>query len=133
MDLYGIGPAVEAVAEVYFSAARRTGRTENLLKSLKSGDRIVTVDDLQARLLRAKLREMQLNVQVLVMSTSHFPGVGIEKSEGRTILDHTWVEQFYRETIRYTGVELTRLEKHLSSPESFPVKPAALHYPTYKG
>ena len=41
MDHFGIGAAFRAMANVYITSARRTGRTTSLLESLKDGDRVV--------------------------------------------------------------------------------------------
>lgn len=104
MDHFGIGTALQALARAYFAQARGTRRTTSLLDSVKAGDRIIVADPReQARLLRL-LEERTLDperarahgVDVRVIPV-YQPGRLFELGTppGRTLFEHTWVEQFY--------------------------------------
>jgi hypothetical protein len=114
MDMFGISSAVTAVVDSYFQGARRTGRTTRLLASVKAGDRIVTVDEKQARLLRGLLGTDRRDVTVMVLPVRDLDLSGIAHSEGKTVLDHTWVEQFYKCQLSQAENSLSRIEDRLS-------------------
>jgi hypothetical protein len=126
MDMFGIGSAITAVVDSYFHGARSTGRTTRLLESLKAGDRIVTLDEPQARVLRSLLTRRKLAVSVLVLPVRDPILPGIARSEGKTVFDHTWVEEFYRLELRRANSSLRYIEEHLSRTEL-----AETAYPDY--
>jgi FAD/FMN-containing dehydrogenase len=114
MDMFGIGSAITAVVDSYFQGARRTGRTTRLLASVKAGDRIVTVDENQARLLRGLLGKDRRDVTVLVLPVKDPLRFGTARSKGKTVFDHTWIEELYRLESGQVDNSLKYLEDRLS-------------------
>lgn len=123
MDHFGIGTALQALARAYFGQARGTRRTTSLLDSVKAGDRIIVADPReQARLLRL-LEERTLDpdrarahgVDVRVVRPDQ-PGrlFDMGTPTGRTLFEHTWVEQFYTRAIDAAAREIDELQTQAS-------------------
>lgn len=115
MDIFGIGPGVLGAVNIYFQSARRTGRTTALLESLKPGDRIVFAESKHADLMRRMLKERDLDVECIVIPPN-IPEKLFEHptSQGRTIFDHCWLEQFYLSNLE----RMTRDIDHLQTQSS---------------
>lgn len=115
MDHFGIGAAMRGMALTYFQSARRTGRTTSLVESVKDGDRIVFADSREAeRVLRLCL-ERGVKVECIV-SDPKTPQRLFERGtpQGRTIFDHSWVEQYYLDILEGHEKELDHLTTQLS-------------------
>ena len=100
MDHFGIGAGVLGAVETYITAARRTGRTTSLMDSLKSGDRVVCRTQGEANDLDMRCRERGLKVDFVILPVGE-PQVILYKttSTGRTVFDHTWLEEYYRKGV----------------------------------
>lgn len=114
MDHYGITAGVIGATEVYFRSARQTGRTTSLLNSLKDGDRIVTVNQRQAENLRRQLKLRGLAVTVVVLDVANPKPFEYGTPEGRTLLDHTWVEARYAHILEREASNIDELQKAMS-------------------
>jgi hypothetical protein len=115
MDHFGIGHAVAACLGMYRQAARRTGRTTSLVESLKTGDRVVCLPGGEADRIRRLAKERDIHVSVVVVPVGQPHRLfESEPSEGRTIFDHAWVEEFYFMSIKHTIEELDRLAQQAS-------------------
>jgi hypothetical protein len=100
MDAFGIGNAVKGAAEVLFMSARRTGRTTALLEALKDGDRVVCPNEASARHMRHELKKWRKKVAVFVVPVNEPNKLFSQpSSDGRTVFDHVWVEDYYRAQI----------------------------------
>jgi hypothetical protein len=110
-DFFGIGAAMRGMANVYFIQSRRSGRTISLINSLKGGDRVVFTDERHARhaQLLAKERGIELDYVIIDPRT---PGSIFERasSQGRTIFDHSWVEEFFLHRIDEAIRDIDRLQ-----------------------
>lgn len=115
MDHFGIGQAMRGMALTYTQSARRTGRTTSLLDSLKDGDRVCFFDAREADRFQRLCRERSLKVECIVVPTAD-PGRIFERgtSEGRTIFDHTWVEQFYIQALERCHSDIDKLQRESS-------------------
>lgn len=111
-DFFGIGAAIRGCVGVYFQSARGTGRTQSMLESLQDGDRVVFLKADEAMRVEHWCKEQGLDVECRVCSIQSIWTLGTSKR--RTILDHSWVEQFYREGLDDMDKALERLERHLS-------------------
>ena len=60
MDFFGIGTALQGSAQIYFRSSRTTGRTTNLVDSVKEGDRIVCASGDEARHVERLLHERKM-------------------------------------------------------------------------
>ncbi|AMK10876.1 hypothetical protein [Pseudodesulfovibrio indicus] len=96
MDHFGIGPAIQGAARIYSYSARRTGRTQSLLESVKDGDRVVFLNHRHAEQFKSLCRERGINVDC-ISSPAEEPDHVLHRgrSKGRTIFDHCWVEAYY--------------------------------------
>jgi hypothetical protein len=117
MDHFGIGSAMKAMAAMYVHGARGTGRTTSLVESVKAGDRIVFAELREATRVERLLRERGVDVKCIVVPVREAERVFQRPpSEGRTIFDHAWVEQFYLGAIVRSMAELDHLERQASGP-----------------
>jgi hypothetical protein len=115
MDFFGIGPAMKGAALIYFQASRRTGRTTSLLNSLKKGDRVCCARPAEAERLRRQCKQRGLDVEVVTLPPHHVDDVRrLGTSQGRTIFDHMWVEQFYMNAVERAQHDIDYLEQQLS-------------------
>lgn len=115
MDQFGISTAMRCMAEMYFTVASRTGRTTQMLDSLKDGDRIVCLNQHEANRLDCLCRERRLRVQVLVCSTHNFGELFQHGTpQGRTVFDHSWVEELYRKSLENIEAHIDKLQTELS-------------------
>lgn len=114
-DHYGIGPAITGAAEIYFRTARGTGRTQSLVESLKNGDRVVFTNDREAKRVAHLCRERGLTVTVAVCDPHEPQGLFNKQTpRGRTVFDHSWVEEYYRHAISMAFKEIRSLQTQLS-------------------
>lgn len=115
MDKFGIGAGVMGSVRTYFSAARQSGRTTALVESLKDGDRVVFTDDIQAEYVKKLCRQLGVKVECVVVSPRHPDGVFDRGTPtGRTIFDHVWLEEFYKERIAEAMRSIDYLERESS-------------------
>lgn len=115
MDEFGISTAVRSMVEVYSATARQTGRTTKLLDGLKDGDRVICLDGREGKRLEGLCRERGLKVKVLAcgVKTVNEP-FQAGTSQGRTVFEHTWVEEFFRYRLQEAEEDLSHLQRELS-------------------
>jgi len=115
MDHFGTGAAMHGMAEMYFRSARRTGRTTSLVESVKDGDRIVFANSREAERVQRLCLERGVKVECVVVEPKT-PERVFERGtpDGRTIFDHSWVEQRYLDAIERTQQEIDHLERQAS-------------------
>ena len=112
MDILGIGKGVEAAANIYFAATRRTGKTTRLVEALKSGDRVVCRGHDEARHFSRMLRHLGVDGIEVVGVPPDKPYMLIERwppSKGRTFFDDAWLQDFYLQEIQAAERSLERL------------------------
>jgi hypothetical protein len=112
MDHFGIGAALQSIAQVYFRSARQSGRTTSLVESVKDGDRIVFADSVEAERVRRLCLERGVTVKCIVAEPKN-PGRVFERgtSEGRTLFDHSWVERYYLSAIENAQRDIDHFER----------------------
>jgi len=115
MDHFGIGAAIRGAANIYCHSARQTGRTTSLVESVKDGDRIVFSDGREAERVRRLCMDRGVKVDCLVINP-RTPERVFESGtpEGRTIFDHSWVEQYYMQAIDRAAQDIDHLERQAS-------------------
>ena len=134
MDIFGIENHLQGEVRAYFLRNRRTGRTTKLVATVQSGDRVVCANEAEARHLREELRRVdKVGVQVVVAAADYPKLLGFSRSEGRTVFDHSWLEDFYTAEIKRSAQNVTELERRLSRYEIEPEAPAPRDFeiPTY--
>lgn len=115
MDHFGIGAAIRGAANIYFQSARQTGRTTSLVESVKDGDRIVFTNEREAERVRRLCLERGVTVECVVIKPMEPERVFNRGTPGgRTIFDHSWVEQFYMLAIDNAAQAIDRLERQSS-------------------
>jgi hypothetical protein len=115
MDHFGIGAVMKNMVRMYSQVARRTGRTTSLVESVKNGDRIVFDSAAEAERVRHLVRERGATVECIVIPVDDVRRL-FERppSEGRTIFDHTWIEQFYQREIDKCAAHIDTFERESS-------------------
>ena len=115
MDHYGIGTAMLGMVNTYSSAARQTGRTTSLLESLKDGDRIVCATGRESEFMQRRCVKLGLKVTCITVDPKSPEGI-FERppSEGRTLLDHMWVELYFRHAIERAINAIDHFERQSS-------------------
>lgn len=117
MDHFGIGAAMRGMLLNYQYSSRRTGRTTSLVESVKDGDRIVFADRREAERVERLVKERGVTVKCIVIDPKD-PGRLMERGslsgDGRTIFDHTWVEQFYTAAIERAASDIDHLQRETS-------------------
>ena len=96
-------------------SARRTGRTTSLVESVKDGDRICFACNTEARRVEQLLRERGVQVACIVVDPKSPQDIfGYGTSQGRTIFDHDWVEQYYLAAIEHASVSIDHFQGNAS-------------------
>lgn len=115
MDHFGIGAAIQAGAKIYMQSARRTGRTTSLVESVKDGDRICFATTREAERVRRLCLERGVNVECITVDPKQAQRI-FERGtpQGRTLFEHSWVEQYYLAAIERAGVEIDHLQQQAS-------------------
>lgn len=117
MDHFGIGSAYQAMSTIYRQSARQTGRTTLMIKSLKSGDRVIFTSTNEAdRVRRLAKQEYNKDIECIVVNP-RTPELLRNRgsSQHRTIFDHSWVEQYYKNTISFCESTIDWFQTELSN------------------
>lgn len=103
---------MRGIARVFFLSARRSGRTTSLIESVKDGDRIVCATSNEVARLQRLCRERGRSVECIVIDPCA-PERIFQRgtSTGRTIFDHTWVEQYYIAALERAEKDIDQLQK----------------------
>jgi hypothetical protein len=122
-DFYGIGPAIKASVVMYQTCARGSGRTLSLLNSLKDGDRVVFTNVKQMRDFERQAKERGINLEYMVVDPAT-PNLILERrpSQGRTIFDHSWVEQYFFNAIERAEKDINRFQTVTSGCSEAPLE-----------
>lgn len=116
MDFFGIGNTIKGMMEVYRRSSRATGRTTSLVESVKDGDTIIFSNHNEAeRVKRICLdRGVDANCVFLNYKRPYDIFEKVNFSKGRTIFDHTWLEEFYSYKIGEAIELIDHLQKETS-------------------
>lgn len=96
-------------------SARRTGRTTSLADSVKDGDRICFASSGEARQMERLLRERGVRVECIVIDpVNPLEILNRGTSQGRTLFDHGWVEQYYLAAIEHASSSIDRFQRDAS-------------------
>lgn len=115
MDHFGIGAAMQGAARIYIQSARRTGRTTSLIESVKNGDRICFADKREAERVRRLCLARSVNVECITVDPEQADRI-LERgpTQGRTLFDHSWVEEYYLAAIARASAEINHLQHEAS-------------------
>lgn len=115
MDHFGIGAAIQGAVRIYTQSARRTGRTTSLVESVKDGDRVCFSDNRDAERVKRLCLERGVEIECVVIDP-RTPERLFERgtSQGRTLFDHSWVEQYYVAAIERASSDIDHFERQFS-------------------
>lgn len=114
-DFFGIGASIKGSLNILFQSMRATGRTINLVKSLKEGDRVICVNQGDVHYLKSRIRDFGIEgVEVIAKNPRNLDLKGVGTAQGRTMFDHRFVEEFYKDAIEHASNQLNGMEQHLS-------------------
>lgn len=114
-DFFGIGPAIKSSVIMYQTCARGSGRTLSLVNSLKDGDRVVFTSDKEARRVERLAKERGIKLEYMIVDPAT-PHRIYERgsSQGRTIFDHSWVEQYFLNAIEQAAKDIRHFQTETS-------------------
>ena len=114
-DFFGISQALRAGMNIYFAGARNTGRTVSLLNSLEDGDRVVFCDEKTARHTERMAKERGIKLEYMIADPKD-PSRLFERgtSQGRTTFDHSWVEQYFKDSLEHSTKRISNMQDQLS-------------------
>lgn len=123
IDQFGIGKVLEVAAVTYTQAARRTGRTTQMVAGLKDGDRVLFNNKAEAERVRRLCLGQGLKVNCIVIDPRRLDSL-IEKGrcKGDTIFDHSWLEEYYLVRTREAQAMLQTIADRLKSPPAYEIK-----------
>lgn len=105
-DFYGIGPAVQAAADVYFAAARRSGRSARLVESVRDGDAVVFLNKADQRRFERDLAESGRapDVRLTVSGPGHMRVLyqwylDLRPKPSRILFDHRFLQEWYQSEV----------------------------------
>lgn len=115
MDHFGIGAAILGAARIYQQSARHTGRTESLINSLKDGDRVCFTDGREAERVYFLCLERGIKIETMIIDPNR-PELVFNRApaNGRTIFDHSWVEEYYALVIKRAIKDIDSIERQAS-------------------
>ena len=118
MDMFGIGNAVKIAVDMVRRVSRGTGRSKLLLNTVQCDDLVIFANPNDAENFRRKIRGSNLrNIKVISaganinMLFTHFRH---SCPNGRAILDHSWIEDYYSYVIQKASDDIDMIEKTLS-------------------
>ena len=118
MDQYGIGNAVQGAAATYFQMARRSGRTELLVKTVVEGDVLVTDTRERARYLERRIQdERGFYVQCHHLNADNpiGPHAIHARANNRLIFDHRYLERLYMAELKSLASSIDKIQSSLSA------------------
>jgi cystathionine beta-lyase/cystathionine gamma-synthase len=111
MDDFGIGNAVRGSANVVFISSRRSGRTTRMIEAYNEGDRIIVTSRKEGERLVYLGKQLGKDIKYFINDPREPQRIyETGTPQGRTILDHSWVEKFYENTLTETFDYLKRLQ-----------------------
>ncbi|WP_144203558.1 hypothetical protein [Shewanella sp. KCT] len=119
MDFFGIGAALKAAFDIYFAAARHTGRSNTLADSVSEGDLVLFATHADLRWFRSLLdvRDPNRRVKLRVWSERDYPDIARTHVSGKVFMDHRLVEKLYDDALSRCAREIAMIERRQHSNE----------------
>jgi hypothetical protein len=113
MDRYGIGKALQQASENVFIGMRRTGRTTRMIQDYRPGDVAVFLSRRAAEnFTKMAAKAGKTEIQTIVCSpTQSGLNEAARPRKQRLILDHEWVEEFYKKHLEEAAGTLNKMER----------------------
>ena len=131
-DLYNIGAAIETVSELFFIMSRATGRSLHMESVLQDGDILVVKDGQDAQRYERFAKSNDCRLRIVMDDTFDLYAVydKLRGDRSRIILDHRWVESYYRRGISMLGDALDGFNEQVS-PADLPPPPSMERDPRF--
>lgn len=115
-DLFGISSALQAITEIYFQSARRTGRTASLVESVKDGDVLIFTNQNEAKRVQRLCADRGVSVVTRVIDPKRRSAIfeHVFTADGRMIFDHSFVEDYFRQLIIDGSNHLEKIQREAS-------------------
>lgn len=114
-DPTGIGVAIESMVHVYRQTARQTGRTSQMLRTLKDGDRVYVATGGERLRLERACKEAGINAEIVMLDPRR-PGDISNRPPcaGAALFEHSWVEEFYLDNVRRMQNHIREMQEYAS-------------------
>ena len=106
---------MQSLVRVYSQSARQTGRTTALVEGAKEGDRFLFATHKEAERVNRLCLQKGVKVECIAINpkwTSTLAERG--RSRGRTIFDHSWVEQYYLNAMSRCEADIDFIQREAS-------------------
>lgn len=112
MDFFGIGKQIKNSMYEIISSMRQSGKTTEMLEMLKDGDRVCFTNVREKNRVQRLCRELNIDVNCIVIPISRVSELATlgRSSKGRTIFDHSWIEDYYTQAIEIAGDNIDKWE-----------------------
>lgn len=115
-DIFGIHAAIQGAVETYLRCARGTGRTTNLIEALQNGDCVCFISQAEAEHVKRKCKSRGVEIETEVVNPLTPERIfNREHYQKRYILDHRWVEEYYRNRIKDVSKDIQFFQEEKSS------------------
>lgn len=120
-DIFGIGRTLKTMLNIYFLGMARSGRTTQMIMSLKANDLVVFSTNDMGKFTQRRARDMGVDLQYICISPRNI-GELSQKMAGRPrprrlIFDHAFVEQYYIVAFERAEKDLHEITNAFSMPD----------------
>lgn len=106
---------IKGAVNVLLINGRRSGKSTELLHSLKTGDRVIFTNSKEARRIQSLANELGVEIETQVVSPSQpYKLRYLGTPKGNLVFDHSWVEQFYMSAIESAQQDIDYFQRELS-------------------
>ncbi len=114
-DHYGIGNSLLGMFDVYRRMSRRSGRTTRMLEQVKEDCLIIVLTDQDRILLQRQMKALGKEATVVAVDVvGPHPGLLRGRQYSQVLLDHAWVEEYFRRDILVANSFLSALEQEIT-------------------
>jgi len=104
---------MKAVTNIYFQSSRCSGRTNSMIENLKNGDRVLFTNNAEAKRVHRLAKDRGLDIDCIVSPIEKNP-LENGTSQCMSVLDHSWVEDYYRDALLRADKDIEFFNKQLS-------------------
>lgn len=112
--------ALGSLAEIFFARSRRTGRTAEMLDSLKSGDFVIFDNAAEAKRVQQLAARRGIKIETVVARVSDHHRWMDRARHHRLVFDHAAIEKYYFEKMQEATNNLDEMIRFALPAESDP-------------